>query len=254
MVKVTYDKRFFDEMQDTNLSSARVIIPLVVNLVHPKSIVDIGCGRGLWLRACEEAGVTDYAGYDGEYVEKDDLVISQDVFSAVNLENPIQFPRKFDLTICLEVAEHLPASAADTLVQTLTQSAPVILFSAAPPFQGGAHHVNEQWPEYWEKKFRALGYIPIDALRRHVWNDTRVSFFYSQNILLYVKESELSKYPGLQKEVVVGYGTALPLIHPHMYLYYATRWRMVVPYLGRLSPRLLHWVKSILSRKHSVYD
>lgn len=56
---------------------------------------------------------------------------------------PIELHRRFDLVLCLEVAEHLPASAADTLVRSLTGLGNVIAFSAAIPFQGGANHVNE---------------------------------------------------------------------------------------------------------------
>ena len=101
---------------------------------------------------------------------------------------------------------------------------------------------------YWEKKFRSHGYVPVDAIRRHVWDNKNVSFFYAQNILIYVQASNLSKYPGLEREVTSGQEHALPLVHPYMYLYYAERWRMVVPFLGKLPPSFLHMVKKLLGR------
>jgi hypothetical protein len=156
--------------------------------------------------------------------------------------------KSFDLSVCLEVAEHVPDASADTLVRSLTAAAPVVLFSAAIPLQGGSHHINEQWPSYWAQKFAAEGYVPVDAIRRHVWDDERVSFFYAQNILLFVKKSRLAEYPKLEEEVMAGHGRALSLVHPFIYNYYAERWRMVVPFLGKLPPSLLHGTKKLLAR------
>ena len=245
-VTASYSQAFFDEMDEPNLVSARVVAPLVAGLVRPKSVVDIGCGRGLWLKAFLEQGVEDVAGYDGDYVDIEKLAFPKARFHAVDLEKPIKLDRTFDLAVCLEVGEHLSDSISDTLVQTLTASAPVVLFSAAIPLQGGSRHINEQWPEYWEKKFSAHGYVPVDALRRHLWGDSRVSFFYQQNVLFYVRKDALSRYPALEEEIRSGHDKALPLVHPFLFTYYSERWRLVVPFLGALPPRVLHIGKSRL--------
>lgn len=246
MTQVSYNQEFFDEMDEPNLASARVVVPLVVGLVRPKSVVDIGCGRGLWLKAFLEQGVKDVAGYDGDYVDREKLAFPQDRFHAVDLEKPIAFNRSFDLAVCLEVGEHLPDAAAGTLVESLTCAAPVILFSAAVPLQGGSRHINEQWPEYWEKKFAAKGFVPVDALRRHIWGDARVSFFYQQNMLLYVRKDALTRYPKLEEEIRLGHDKALPLVHPFLFSYYAERWQLMVPFLSLLPPSVLHLAKSLL--------
>ena len=44
------------------------------------------------------------------------------------------------------------------LVATITKHGDAVLFSAAIPGQGGQDHLNEQWPEYWQKKFEVNGY------------------------------------------------------------------------------------------------
>ena len=243
----SYNQAFFDEMDEPNLVSARIVVPTVLGFIHPKSVVDVGCGRGLWLKAFMEQGIEDVAGYDGDYLDREKLAFPKEHFHTADLEKPITPDRSFDLAVCLEVGEHLSDSISDALVQTLTASAPVVLFSAAIPLQGGSRHINEQWPEYWEKKFAAHGYVPVDALRRHIWGDKRVSFFYQQNILLYVKESELSRYPKLEEEITSGHGKAPAFVHPHMYLYYAERWRMLVPYLGLIPVPVLHALKRLLN-------
>ncbi len=247
MSKISYSTRFFDEMEEGNLSSARTIIPHVMRLVNPGSVIDIGCGEGLWLKVFSETGVAEIQGIDGDWVLPERLQFPSEFFSVMDLKQPVSLDKTYNLAVCLEVAEHLPDSVADTLIESLTRAAPIVLFSAAVPLQGGSHHVNEQWPAYWEEKFRALGYVPVDAIRRHVWDDSRVAFFYAQNILLYVKESELPHYPALKSEIETGHGKALPLIHPFIYTYYAERWRSIVPFLGKLPPGVLHAAKKYLS-------
>jgi SAM-dependent methyltransferase len=242
-----YSQAFYDEMKVTNLTSARVVVRHLLSLIKPRSVVDVGCGTGTWLKAFSEAGVKDIFGIDGDWVKKEMLVIPESAFSAEDFEKPFKIKRKADLAVCLEVAEHLPHSSSDVLVENLTSVAPVILFSAAIPFQGGSHHVNEQWPDYWRKAFDKKGYIPVDCIRRKVWEDKEVSFFYAQNVLVYVDKAKLSSYPSLEEEIRAGNGNANALVHPYMYLYYAERWRMLVPFLGKLPPSFLHAVKKTIS-------
>jgi hypothetical protein len=63
----------------------------------------------------------------------------------------------FDLAYCFEVAEHVPPALGDRLVAHLADSAPVVVFTAAHPGQGGIGHVNEQPKAYWIERFDAHG-------------------------------------------------------------------------------------------------
>ena len=250
-MKVTYTDTFYKEMENTNLASARAVVPLVMDLVHPHSIVDVGCGRGLWLKAFAEAGVTSIFGVDGVWVKPEDLVIPQGSFESRDFESAFTVGRTADLVVSLEVAEHIEEKVADAFVQALVAVAPVVLFSAAIPFQGGTSHVNEQWPAYWAAKFKAHGYVPVDAVRRHVWERDDVSFFYAQNILIFVKESELATYPKLMLEIERGYGVALSLVHPVLHTAVAAdgeRWKLVVPYINKLPLGLLKNIKKTMQR------
>ena len=94
-------------------------------------------------------------------------------------------PKQFELAACLEVAEHIPETSASHLIDELTGCAPVVLFSAAIPGQGGTQHVNEQWPEYWRELFGRRGYRPVDAIRGRIIQDPSVEWWYRQNILVY---------------------------------------------------------------------
>jgi hypothetical protein len=65
----------------------------------------------------------------------------------------------------LEVAEHLSGKAGACLVHTLTQAAPLVMFSAAVPGQRGSHHINEQWPGYWRSLFTDEGFRLFNPIR-----------------------------------------------------------------------------------------
>ena len=212
-----YDVEFFRAFQQGSVASARVIVPIVLDLFSPRSVVDVGCGIGTWLSAFEEHGVSDVVGVDGDYVNRDDMLIEQGRFIAHDLQQPLRLDRSFDLAVSLEVAEHLAPKAAATFVESLVRLAPAILFSAAIPQQSGAGHRNEQWPDYWAALFARHGYQPVDCIRHRVWSHPDVEVWYAQNALLYVEGSMLAHHARLAREFRPP-AEALPLVHPRLYL------------------------------------
>lgn len=212
-----YSPEFFVGLQERARWSAHEIVPRILEWVKPTSVVDVGCGVGTWLAVFHDYGVEDVLGLDGDYVNKSMLDITEAHFRITDLSQPLTLERQFDLALCLEVAEHLPRESAGTLVSSLVQLSPVVVFSAAIPFQGGTHHVNEQWPEYWARLFGKEDYVVIDCLRKDLWNNDQVSWWYAQNMLLFVRGSQLDQYPYLN---VLGKrrDPPLPLVHPGKYM------------------------------------
>jgi len=208
-----YDDAFYAEQADGSLRSARVIVPLVMELVKPASVLDVGCGLGTWLAAFAECGVADFLGMDGDYVDRAKLKIPADRFRPANLANPPHPGRAFDLAVCLEVAEHLPEKASPKLVGLLTAAAPVVLFSAAIPGQGGTEHTNEQWPAFWRRLFAARGFVRLDPIRPRVWRDRRVVWWYQQNVYLFVRERLLADRPALREEHELAKAFPLELVN-----------------------------------------
>ena len=181
----SYDDAFFDSQVEGALRSARAVVPHVLELAPITSVVDLGCGRAAWLAAFAELGVTDSLGIDGHYVDQSKLLIDCSRFRAADLCRPIDVGRRFDLALCLEVGEHLPGRASTILVESLAAAAPLVLFSAAIPGQGGTSHINEQWPVYWERRFNQLGYQRLDLVRPKIWQNQDVELWYQQNLYLY---------------------------------------------------------------------
>lgn len=212
-----YNADFHINHASGSLSSARAIAPLVIDLVKPRSVVDIGCGIGTWLRAFADLGIEDYIGLDGEYVNQSDLLIPADRFRAAELTKPPSLEQKFDLAVCLEVAEHLPQTVANRFVDYLTTAAPVVLFSAALPGQRGTNHINEQWPSYWRQRFENRGYIRLDPIRPQVWRDNRVKWWYKQNIYLYATTAAVAANSRLKEEEVLAREFPFELIYSDVF-------------------------------------
>lgn len=209
-----YGSKYYAGHQKTSLDSARAVVPRIVQMVKPQSVVDVGCGVGAWLSVFAEHGITDVLGVDGAYVPSHLLRIPQDRFLAADLTQPLRLERTFDVAVSLEVAEHLPLSAAADFVDSLTKLAPVVVFSAAVPLQGGTGHVNEQCPTYWMSLFSARGFIAVDALSSVIWNDEQVAWWYRQNTIVYVREERLAAYPELAEARQRTGDRILAMVHP----------------------------------------
>jgi SAM-dependent methyltransferase len=115
-------------------------------------IIDVGCGPGIYVKALREAGIEA----DGVDLDPSSPYEIMDVFSE---EFEDRFKGKYDIAMCIEVAEHLPEARSEDLVKRLTMLAPTVLFSAAVPGQGGHGHINCQPKEYWINAFAKLNYV-----------------------------------------------------------------------------------------------
>ena len=199
-----YDSAFQNMAATGSAYAARRIISIIHTITPVQSVVDIGCARGTWLREWQAQGVNDIAGVDGDYVERDKLEIAPRCFVTHDLAAHYDLQRRFDLAQSLEVAEHLPATRAASFVADLVTLAPVVLFSAATPGQGGEHHLNEQPYDYWRALFLRYGYVAIDCLRPLLTKDARMPRWYRYNLMLYVARDELTRLTPFARQFQVG--------------------------------------------------
>lgn len=213
-----YTDDFYKTREEGSRRSAKEIVPLVIKLIKPKCVIDVGCGTGTWLSVFREYGIEDIFGIDGDWVDKKMLQIPEERFLSFDLKKPFKINKKFDLVISLEVAEHLPQKSAKVFVDSLTRLGSVVLFSAAIPFQGGKDHLNNQWPEYWVKLFQEKDYVVLDPIRKEIWQNENVKFWYVQNILLFVRQDHLETQPLLKTELEHTNTSQLSLVHPKQYL------------------------------------
>jgi len=191
-----YSHDFYSYIDAGSRRSARAVAAILLAEMKISSLLDIGAGHGAWAAEWLAAGVKSVQAVDGDYVQPDQLAVPKKNFKAHDLSTPLDLKKRFDLVQTLEVAEHLPADKADLFVDNLVAHGDVILFSAAVPHQGGEHHVNEQPPEYWRKKFAARGYRVFDFVRPKLAGQSEVMPWYRFNSYVYANvagEKRLSK-------------------------------------------------------------
>lgn len=212
-----YDRAFFDYVNSGSLRSARRVLPLLHRVLPVRSVLDVGCGGGAWLAAWRELGVEDLLGLDGSYVDPVQLLVPRSVFRAADLASPFACGRRFDLVQSLEVAEHLPPAESDRFVASLVAHAGAVLFSAAPPGQGGDHHVNEQSYESWRLRFAAHGFECVDYIRQRIAGIAEIEPWYRYNAFLYVHRDRLGALDPPLRDAVVPSGVRLADISPPIY-------------------------------------
>jgi SAM-dependent methyltransferase len=182
---------------DHNIWQAWLALTPIISAARVKSVVDFGCNAGAWLAACDVLGATDLVGVDydlADYPSAPELfgagrvLLTDAPLIQHDLSTPLDFGRWFDLAICVEVAEHLDGgdATADILVNTITNHAKMVIFSAATPGQGGHHHVNCQPHEYWHERFAKRGFAMRDAFRPLLHFAPQVDAWYRENLFLYM--------------------------------------------------------------------
>lgn len=212
-----YDRVFFENQATESARSAATVTPLVMAVLNPTRVVDVGCGVGAWAAAFRAAGATRVVGIDGDYVDRSLLLIPKEDFLPMDLEADWRVDEQFDLVVSLEVGEHLLEQAAEAFVQRLCRLADAVLFSAAIPNQGGNDHRNEQWPTYWARRFDACGFACFDMIRSRVWSNPAVDVWYKQNTLLYCRKGSKAYESVTASCDPVSADAVMSFVHPELF-------------------------------------
>jgi len=161
-----YDEAFYKQCIQMHKKSISELARSIYERYAPESVIDFGCGAGMWLKEFVALGVKEAVGIDGS---------SSAINESGNLENVSiirhdlrqrwKAPHKYDLCLCLDVIEHLEPVYDENLIWSCVNASDTIVFSSPPPGQGGEMHLNERPISYWVEKFFRYGYILMDTLR-----------------------------------------------------------------------------------------
>jgi SAM-dependent methyltransferase len=115
----------------------------IKNKFNIKSVIDVGCGPG---------GMTEYINYNGVYclgIDGDRSISAKEyILYHDYIKGKLELDEQFDLAYSVEFLEHVEEKYIPNFFDTFTK-AKYVFCTAAYPGQGGHHHVNEQYPEYW---------------------------------------------------------------------------------------------------------
>ena len=202
-----------------------------------KTVVDFGCGRGTWLEMALSHGANRVLGLDTHALENETQLVP---VQYVDLSQLVHLDEKFDVALCLEVAEHLPPSCAPTLVSSLCQAANIVVFSAAIPGQGGMYHLNEQAPAYWHALFLAHHFDCYD-FRSLFWDDALIQPWYRCNTLVFAHRDAADRLGALAQYKVQ---SPLHLVHPDIFEAYALSDKNVILHYDAIK---LRWYPEMIA-------
>lgn len=167
--ETAYDATYFSATQFGIESN---YIPSICNAIyevlHPKSLVDFGCGQGIFLKEFLDKGVR-VLGFEGSNAGIRTSVIPRKYSKQQDLRRVMKPPsQKFDCAISFEVAEHIEREFSGVYLNNLTSYSDCIVFTAFPPdvIDKHPHHPNEQPIEYWFELFKFYGYS-LDSSTTH---------------------------------------------------------------------------------------
>jgi hypothetical protein len=198
--KFRYSPDFYKSVDHRAAETASLVFEILKRFIRIDSILDLGCGSGAWLKAALESGARTAIGVDLasaiQFIKSDPslqnliedkslLLIERDFVS-----DSVTLLPNTDVSMSLEVAEHVPKSVSSDLVKLLTKSSDYVVFSAAQRGQGGTFHINEQRLEYWVEEFARHGYKAYDPFRPELEQNKNIPRFYALNILLFIRQDE----------------------------------------------------------------
>jgi SAM-dependent methyltransferase len=234
-----YNEGFYLDQKDSSYRSATIVLDFLFRYYCPKSVVDVGCGLGTWLKVCREKGVKTIKGYDVNEMPADQFFIDRNLVEIIDLEKPVAVSQTYDLALSVEVAEHIDPGHTERYLDYLTALSDVILFSAANPHQLGMGHVNEQPPTYWSERFGRRQFLCFDLLRPTLMNVEGISWWYRQNLLLFVHEKRAGRF----RE------QGLAPVESPMYLYHPERFFILMREYEQLRDRIRNRRLSVKLRK-----
>ncbi|CAN5300965.1 hypothetical protein BH10PAT1_BH10PAT1_2950 [soil metagenome] len=148
------------------------ISQVVCEVFKPKSVVDVGCGKGLFLDFFYKKGIK-IKGYEGSGSAIKLFVLPRKYVEKVDLRKQIKTSKHYDVAISWEVAEHIEKEFVAVYITNLIKLSNTIVFTAAEPFLNPPHphHPNEQFSEYWDELFKFFDYKKNTILTNKLQNE-----------------------------------------------------------------------------------
>jgi len=187
---IIYNRRYFKSQDHMTQPTAGQVVECLIETFNPNSVIDVGCGTGVYIYEFEKRNVRAI-GIDGSRHAIAQAKVPSDKIQRADLTQPLPsffISSKCNLVICFEVAEHLLARDAGTLIDNLSGMGDNLVFSAAAPGQGGLDHINEQPPEYWITLCESKGWKYNEELTetlRYKFKQCNVAWWLAKNTIIF---------------------------------------------------------------------
>jgi len=156
-IKNLTSKFNYAQMDEEERPFATRLAEWISTELRPKNVLDVGCGPGMYVEELLKKGVSALGIEVSSEISKP-YVLNKSLFD---------MNETAEVTMCLEVAEHIPEDQADTVVRKVSESAQkTLVWTAAVPGQGGVGHINCQPKEYWREKIEKYGFRYNEEMTR----------------------------------------------------------------------------------------
>lgn len=153
---MNYQKQYFEALEKDEFEQALALSSLLNEMYKPTSVIDLGAGTGMYLtnfKTSEKKGI-DFSSIAVDFAEKigHPEVVVGDLRSTNFSEN------KYDLTLCLEVIEHIGSEYEEVILKNICSTSDTLVVSIAGVGQAGEDHVNLKPMCYWTDEFKKRGF------------------------------------------------------------------------------------------------
>lgn len=129
----------------------------VIGSINPRTVLDVGCARGLLVQAFAVQGV-DARGMDiSEHAIASAHEDVRERLVVASATEPIE--GRYDLVSCIEVLEHLSPGDAQVAIDRMAEVTDRILFSSSPGDHDEPTHINTHPTEQWAAWFAERGFF-----------------------------------------------------------------------------------------------
>jgi len=151
-----YNKSYFKQLKKVEEDSVVKVVKILFKYFHPRTVVDLGCGVGIYLKIFKDLNVKNIVGYDRSKAAQNLFCCDNKCFVLADLRKPICHPtiNYYDLCLCMEVAEHIEEKYVHIFLDNVTFFSKTIVFTAADVQQPGLGHVNLKPKSYWLNLFK----------------------------------------------------------------------------------------------------
>lgn len=129
----------------------------VVGITNPRSVLDVGCARGLFVQALAAKGV-DATGIDiSEHAIESAHADVRDRLRVGSAAEPLG--GRYDLVSLIEVIEHMSPNDAQAAIDNVAACTDLVLFSSSPVDHDEPTHINTRPTAQWAAWFAERGFF-----------------------------------------------------------------------------------------------
>lgn len=154
---VAYEKDYFTQEgydQYYDFPAHKIRVEKVISIIHPRSVLDIGCGYGFTVRRFLDSGIYAFGIDISKWCEEKAKQIIPNYFKRWDICKPLPFHNKeFDLIYCMGVLEHIQEDFIDGIFHEFDRVAHKkvlqIAFSTHPDASKTSGHMCLHNAEWW---------------------------------------------------------------------------------------------------------